>query len=287
MAGAERIFDGQHLRAVLWPGRRQDRLIVTFDYRQDGKADFTPDAHLTTFHRLGYPQLAIKTARNDWYVNPDTGALATALVPLRGRFGRVQMLGFSMGGYGALRFAAALDARSAVIVSPQVSIAPDDVPCDPRYLAYADGFDRVAGDLSRCPAPRLRGLIVIDPFIAADLEHARRIRALFPGLSIVRLNFGGHPAIRVLRGAGAIPAVQREAMVPRATPAGIIASHRAARRLSPGYWSRLAQSAAAQHPRLAATARARAAALPPRRGDMAETACVSPDEQLDATRESS
>lgn len=268
----ECIFDGSHLRAVLWPGKRQDRLIVTFDYRQDGKTDFTPDTHLTTFHRLGYPQIAIKTARNDWYVNPDTVALAAALAPLARRFGRVQMLGFSMGGYGALRFAAALDARSAVIVSPQISIAPGEVPFDTRYAGYAQGFDPAIGDLSRCPAPRLRGLIVIDPFIPADLEHARRISARFPGLDIVRLNFGGHPAIRVLRGAGSIPAIQREAMVPRAKSAGIIAAHRAARATSPGYWSRLAYTAAQHHPTLARIAQARAASLPPRRGDGPEAA---------------
>jgi hypothetical protein len=286
--GPERVFDGEHLRAILWPGRR-DRLIVTFDYRMDGKTTFTPDAHLTTFYRLGYPQLSIKSARNDWFVNPDTNALAKALSNLPGRFARVQMLGFSMGGYGALRFAGALDARSAVIVSPQVSISPSVAPFDSRYVAYADGFDPVIGDLSRCSAPRLRGLIVIDPFVRADLEHARRIKALFPGLSIVRLNFGGHPAIRVLRGAGAIPAIQREAMVPRAKAAGIIEAHRAARAQSPGYWSRLAATATPRHPALAAHATSLAAALPARRGDPAEpadSAAPSGHERLDATGES-
>ncbi|TNC74621.1 alpha/beta hydrolase [Rubellimicrobium roseum] len=256
----EVVFDGDRLRAVLFRGR-SDRTIVTFDYRQDGRDGFTPDSHSTGFARQGFGQLCLKTRANDWYVNDETAALEAVLAGLA--LGRTQALGFSMGGYGALRFARALRLAQAVVVSPQVSPV---AAWDGRYRAEVPGWDEALGALP--PLPGLKGLIVFDPFVAEDLVHVRAIRASAPGLTPVRLPFGGHPAIRTLRGAGGMRVVQAEAGARTARGAAIRAAHRAAREGSRGWWLRLGDAAGARHPGCAAAARARAEGLPVRPGDL-------------------
>ena len=261
----EIVFDGARLRAVLIRGR-SERMVVTFDYRKDGRDGFSADTHSTSFARQGFSQLAIKTRANDWFVNEETSALEEALA--RVARGRVQALGFSMGGFGALRFARALGLAQAVVVSPQVS---PHAPWDARYRAEAQGWDEGLGNLGVRAMPGLSGLLVFDPFVAEDLHHARAIRALFPGLQPVRLGFGGHPAIRTLRGAGGMRIVQEEAGARKARAQPIRDAHRAARAGSRGWWLRLAMRAEAGHPGLAGRARDRAEALPIRHGDLDAT----------------
>ena len=256
----EIVFDGDRLRAVLFRGR-SDRMVVTFDFRQDGRQGFSADTHSTNFARQGFSQLSIKTRANDWFVNEETPALEVALAHVAR--GRVQALGFSMGGYGALRFARALGLRQAVIVSPQVSPL---APWDARY--GVEGWDMALGDLASRAASGLSGLLVFDPFVPEDLRHATAICALFPGLRPVRLGFGGHPAIRTLRGVGGMRVVQEEAGARKARAEPIRAAHRAARAGSRGWWLRLAAGAEARHPALAASARDRAEGLPVRPGDI-------------------
>jgi hypothetical protein len=263
---AEVAFDGERLRAVLWRGR-SDRLIVTFDYRREGREGFSADNHSTGFARQGFSQLVIKTRANDWFANAETPALEEALWRVGREHGRVHALGFSMGGYGALRFARALGASQVVVVSPQVSPV---ATWEGRY-PEATGWDEALGDLGARALPGLRGLLVFDPFVNEDLAHARAIQGLFPGLGAVRLGFGGHPAIRTLRGAGKMWVVQQEAGARRATGEAIRAAHRAARAGSKGWWTRLAEGAEGRHPALAARARQRAAGLPDRPGDLEGT----------------
>lgn len=257
------MFDGTHLRAVLFPGDPR-LLMVTLDWRRDGKDQFSPDIYATNFARAGMAQLSIKTRVNDWFINPETAALEQVLTGLAPDYGRVQVLGFSMGAYGALRFAKALHAATVVAVSPQWSIHPDQAPFEQRYRAEATGLDPALADLGPRAVPGLRGLILIDPFAAADLQHARLIQAAFPKLGLARLNFGGHPAFGVVREAGQSWAVYQTAAAVRPMPAGIIAAHRAARRGSAAYWLRLAVRAGSRRPALAAVAVARARAIDPR-----------------------
>jgi pimeloyl-ACP methyl ester carboxylesterase len=259
--GQEDVFVGERLRACLMVGTR-DRLIVTFDHRQRGRAGFNAPRHSSTFARGGFWQLNIQTRENDWFVNADTLALEQALKGLRGRFARVNVMGFSMGGYGALRFARALGADQAVLISPQFSIARDVVPFETRYHVEAEGFDPELGDLARVAMPALEGLILVDPFHAADMTHVARIRRLFPRLKLARLGFAGHPATRVIRATGRIWTLHREVTAAQGVDRKLIcATHRAGRRQSPGYWERLAGRTERRWPAIAAHARREAAAL--------------------------
>jgi pimeloyl-ACP methyl ester carboxylesterase len=255
------VFEGEHLRACLMAGTR-DRLIVTFDHRKKGRAGFNAPRHSSTFARGGFWQLNIQTRENDWFINSETAALETALKRLRGRFGRVNLMGFSMGGYGALRFARALGADQVVIISPQFSIARDVVPFERRFHIEAERFCPLTGDLARAAVPELRGLILVDPFHAVDMKHVAKICRLFPQLELARLGFAGHPATQVIRTAGRIWALHREITATQGADRRLICdAHRDGRRESPGYWERLATRAEPRRPAVAAHARERAAAL--------------------------
>lgn len=251
------VFEGDHLRAALIPGARPV-LMVTLDFRRVTRKGFSEANNSSSFARQGYAQLSITCRVNDWFINPETEALERAVAPVAARYDRVQALGYSMGGYGAFRFARALGLTGIVAVSPQATIAPGAVPEDRRYPAEAARFDADLGDLAPRGRDDLSGVILVDPFKRVDLAHARLIRRAFPKVRLVPLAFAGHPASRLLRDAGKAWLLQREAAAAVQTGAAIHEAHRAARRESARYWAALAEAAAARHPALAAVARDRA-----------------------------
>lgn len=222
------VFSGDHLRATLFGGDA-DNLLVTFSFRETGRTDFNTPAHSSTAKKRGFAQLCIATRRNDWFINPDTYALDGVLKALSPHYSAVHMMGFSMGGYGAFRFARAARANFALAVSPQYSIHPDVVPFDGRYRHDAAGFDAIAGDLVTFAKPGLQGVIVVDPFRDLDLVNAQMITEVFPRIKLARLGFGGHPATALLRRQRKSGVVQHAALAYPPDPALIIAEHRAAR----------------------------------------------------------
>lgn len=233
------VYSGDHLRATLFNGV-SDRLAITFSFREKGRTAFTavnPVNHMAT---NGFAQLAITSRINDWFINPDTAGIETMLRRLTLHYKAVHMLGFSMGGYGAFRFAHAAHAAYVTAISPQFSIHPDVVPFDKRYRADASGFDRDLGDLTRAARPNLQGIIIADPFRPLDLVNANMITEVFPRVRIARLPFGGHPATALLGRARKSGIIQRTALQTPPTPAPVIAEHRAARRGDADYHTALA-----------------------------------------------
>ncbi len=156
-------------------------------------------------------------------------------------------MGFSMGGYAALRFAKALRIRDVLLISPQVSIHPDVVPWDRRYRADAGSFDRTRGDLGLHGHKSTRGLAIYDPFRPKDRRNAQAIQSLFPQILPCGFAGGGHPATQVLRltaGLGALQTGFRKGTLSRKRA---VALHRASRAESPLYWRRLAKAALAHN----------------------------------------
>ena len=256
----ERLFDGRHLRAdLVREGHR--RLMVSFDWRVIGRTGFRDAQPNRTFLDGGFDQLIIGAAANDWFINPETTALEAALAALPDRYDEVRAVGFSMGGYGALRLSRALRIARVVTVSAQLSIDPLLAPWEWRYRKEAAGFDGALGDLARHADRHVAGHVLIDDLIPADLAHARALQALFPALRIVRLTGGGHPATQVLRAARRAGMVQRLAMDDGGDPRDLLRAHRNARQGQQDYWARLAQAAEPTRPLCAAAARGRAALL--------------------------
>lgn len=230
------------MRASLWRGGGA-HLFVSFRQRIDTPGQFDDPRPVRAFVDHGHDHLFVQSRRNDWFVNADTSALERALTACLSGYDRRVAMGFSMGGYGALRLGAALGLSQVVLVSPQFSIAPEHVPFDRRYRRDAQGFDPDLGDLSQHGAPQIEGAVLFDPFRFPDLGNAALIQATFPRLHLCRLAGSGHPATQVLRRGGHFGKLQRMVRSGQVEPSKILRWHRKSRRDVPLYWRHLARQA--------------------------------------------
>ena len=258
---AEPVFAGDLLRADLF-NAGAEKLFVSFRQRLATPGAFDDPRPVRSFTDRGYAHLHLQARWNDWYINAETEALETALRTSCKRYGRVVAMGFSMGGYAALRFSAALGLRHLIAVSPQFTLSPRVLPQDRRYRDCAGGFDDALGDLAAHGRRQLSGAVLFDPFKPLDLLNAAMIAEVIPGLTLCRMSGSGHPASRVLREGGHFGALQRQLFHGQVDARAITDLHRASRRQSPLYWSQIADIAT-RHGRagLADIAAARAAAL--------------------------
>lgn len=236
------IFAGAHLRATLFaPG--QARLAVFFDHLDRQRRGFSGVAASRSFGRRAFSQLVVQTARNDWYLNAELAPLMRALEPVCAEYESVTGIGFSMGGFAALRLSQSLRLSRVLLVSAQVTPFSDRAPFDTRYRRFAAAM-LPALDLQREDiAPGLQGLALFDPFHRSkDRDHARAIAALAPGVRPVALPFGGHPATGLIRRAGLWWQLQRLVAEDRLEPAAIVGLRRKARAGSLDYARHLADA---------------------------------------------
>ncbi|AUJ64779.1 hypothetical protein B9057_10905 [Aestuarium zhoushanense] len=255
-----RIFDGARLRLTHF-ARGHDKLLVSFDSREIGRTGFKPPNMINVYDRRGYDQISVRTSVNDWFINAETTAAERVLEAVAKPYRDVAAVGFSMGAYGALRFARAIGATRVLSVSPQWSIHPDDVPFDKRYRAEAGNYDQRLGALEPRAVPTLKGIIAVDPMNRLDLWHAERLQMIFPALRIARLTFGGHPATQVITRGGRYGATVRALLSDPPDPTVLTKMHRELRRDVPFYLDRLSQRGKDRFPEAAAWAKQRLASL--------------------------
>lgn len=252
------LFEGEFLRGTVFRPRRK-KLFVTFRQRVGDPGSFEDASPVMGFVTDGYAHLHLQSRWNDWFINPETEALEAAMARFVGRYDEVVAMGFSMGGYGALRFARALKVDRVMAISPQVSIDREVVPFDKRYRAEGQGWDGLRGALIGTEA---RGAVLVDPFKPLDVRHGRMICALFPRLELVMLPNGGHPATRALKQGGRFDWLKTELAGGLPDPQEVGRVHREVRRKSESYWRHLAQVARWRgREALAEVAEARAKAL--------------------------
>lgn len=231
------LFDGTQLRATLFRPRRR-KLFVSFRQRV-GHAGACDEAQpVMGFTRRGYAHLHIQSRDNDWFINGETEAFESVLQQFSARFDEVVAMGFSMGGYGALRFARVLHLSRVMAISPQVSIDPALVPFDRRYRAEARGWDTDLGDMTT-RGTAVQGVVLVDPFKPLDLGHGRMVCEIFPNLHLVKLPCGGHPATRTIRQGGRFDWLKTALAEDTLNPRDITRAHRDVRRKSESYWRHL------------------------------------------------
>lgn len=239
MKGAFRpeiLFDGACLRARLTrPRHGGSVLYVTFRQRLDEPGSFSDDPPVRQALAQGLAHLHLQSRWNDWYLNAETPALEAALRSLRPGFREARAVGYSMGGYAALRYADALDLTQALVISPQFTLDHRLVPQDRRYREAA-GFDRELGDLSRHGKPDLAGAIVFDPSHPLDRVHARLITATMPRMAPAPCMFGGHPATQAIRAGGGFGSLQALALEGGLSAPAVVRLHRQLRAGSSRYW---------------------------------------------------
>ncbi len=171
--------------------------------------------------------------------------------------------GFSMGGYGALKYASAVGSRAVLALSAQYSIDPADGTTGERGMTYFDpGRHR---DMRVMPGDYPDGALLLwDPEVVSDDRHARAIARL-PGIRPVKLRLAGHATPAIFSETGRLMPVVEALLAGRHDDA--IASIRAARREAPTVL--LAVSALLQahgHHRWAAQAQRRAQQSPVNEG---------------------
>ena len=242
----ETLFDGDRLRARLTrPPGDSTVLYVTFRQRLDDPGSFSDDPPVRQALALGLAHLHLQSRWNDWYLNPETSALEAALRTLRQGFTQARAVGYSMGGYAALRLAAALDLTQALVISPQFTLDRTILPAERRYREAAD-FDRAIGDLARHGKPDLYGAVVFDPSHPLDPLHTRLIRQTMPGMAPAPCMFGGHPATQGIRAAGGFRQFQALGLNEGLSAPAIVRLHRRLRRTSGRYWHFRAKACLAQ-----------------------------------------
>ncbi len=247
----ERLFDGERLRLTHY-GRGNGRAVLTFDFHRKDRSGFGEAGPSRNLQRLGWDQISLRSARNDWFINSETDAMERALAAACTGFETVAAIGFSMGGYGALRFAKSAGASRVIAVSPQVSIHPEHVPWDRRYHKHAAEFEPSLGALGPHAESRLEGLVLFDPFEPFDRHHVRQITDLYPRLTPLALPFGGHPASGILRAAGRTGLLMQ--MLTRDSGPEVRdlrKAYREIRRGEPTYLLALARRSLLCHPRVA------------------------------------
>lgn len=199
------VFSGEHLR-LEYNGptlgelgqTKNPRVVVAFPpydfpFETDeggwGSASFTKRdiAHVCVFHRAA-----------DWHQNDDFFHAMDACRAYLGSEIDVTSYGFSMGGYGALLGAKALDAERAVAVSPQSSIDPDIVRFERRYAKEWAAMGGWKHDLRlHVKGSRSRHIVLFDPLHKKDAKHEARLPKPV-GYSRCLLHGVGHAGIQAL-----------------------------------------------------------------------------------------
>lgn len=232
----ETIFDGGLLRARLTrPRAGGEVLYVTFRQRLEDPGSFSDDPPVRQALVRGMAHLHLQSRWNDWYLNAETQALEAALVALRAGFASARAVGYSMGGYAALRLAAALDLAQALVISPQFTLDRRVIPEDCRYREAAT-YDSHLGDLARHGKPDLRGVTVFDPSHPLDPIHARLIGRTMPGMTPAPCMFGGHPATQGIRAGGGFRMFQALGLESELSAQAVVRLHRQLRATSSRYW---------------------------------------------------
>ncbi|QWP77761.1 hypothetical protein J5226_04925 [Lysobacter sp. K5869] len=123
-----------------------------------------------------WPALHVISADDDWYQSDGAQEAVERAAGIARRYPRVVTYGSSMGGYAALNFANDLRARIAFAVAPQFSIDRAKVGFETRWAAEA-GRTTFLRDRVAAISPRVRPVLVYDPWFAPDVRHIEAIAA--------------------------------------------------------------------------------------------------------------
>ena len=169
-------------------GRRR---VVTFDsYHEQPGVDrpgfgeaFLLSEGITAFHVMSH--------RNDWFQYTEIPTVLQAIKSACAGADHVLSYGSSMGGYAALRFAAAIGADAALALSPQYSLDPRKAPFETRWASDRRRIRFIKA--LEAPIHQVPLMVVgYDPTLATDLAHVRCLEREIH-LQSVPLPFAGHP----------------------------------------------------------------------------------------------
>ncbi len=166
-----------------------ETLLIAFNdsWRHGPAGRLLPSADMA---EMGFSILDIVTRTPNWFPAKDMAILLpSVLAHLAERFPLRATLGFSQGGYGALKFSRVLGASTTMAFSPQFSIDQSIVQT-PRFARFFrdDLHLGMAIGLHDCACP---AFVFYDPYDPQDRRHVELIREQAEIVEI-RLPFAGH-----------------------------------------------------------------------------------------------
>ena len=184
--------------------RAAETVVVSFAERKEPvPANFSGEAMLA---KTEHAYCCIRSLVNDWYVGPGYDACLEAVREELQTYQRVILYGFSMGSYGALISAKALNADRVVVMAPIANIHPQK---DRRWIAdYEEHIkEKAAADLSPKIPDNTEIICVYDPK-GPDRGHVADLRALYPVQEIMTPR-AGHMVFRFLNNGGILGSTTR------------------------------------------------------------------------------
>ncbi|EEW26533.1 alpha/beta fold hydrolase [Rhodobacter ferrooxidans] len=235
----------RHVPAVSPPG---DAVVVTFpDMLHPGIQSGTGFAE-SSLAKRGISQVAVLPRRSDWFQTADFLPAMKAVRQHLGPEVPLTTYGFSMGGYGAILAAKALDARLAVALAPQFSLDPAVVPGDLRFAPQAAEIGPFCWDVAAEMADGCCYQVLHDPLHRLDRLNARLFGQA--GARLMPVHGARHHIIPCLIEAGVIESLF-DVLRGAAAPQALRQAYRAGRRTNRHWIRRVGKYCAAQGHRLA------------------------------------
>jgi pimeloyl-ACP methyl ester carboxylesterase len=171
------------LRYFSYEPSRDNTIVLTFDYLR-GAPRIEPRPHLRrALRKLGYHQVHVFCSWDHWFQTRELDAFADVIARTFAGM-RVVAMGGSMGGFGALRFAARCEVDRVAIISPQCFI---DGQRDARYEKEWKVLEPEG-----CPRSVCETIALFDPANAIDKLHIMELRRVQPHVIAVPMHFYGH-----------------------------------------------------------------------------------------------
>lgn len=177
-----------------------DKLAVTFSHY--GHLDLSLPGFAEDFLlKRGYDVLTLKCNINNWFQDFSAEELQ-AIVRQLPDYEEVIAYGSSMGGYAAIYFSAALNARTCIALSPQYSIDPRIVPFEGRWLEDAKRISFTHAELANMVKQSQTTYYVLYDPATQDKQHVDLMLAASNRVIPVQVPFSGHPSGLVLQEMG-------------------------------------------------------------------------------------
>jgi hypothetical protein len=244
------VFDGEWSRAYILERSATD-LVFTFNHFEPTRTGFDKPNFSVFYERLGVSQVIVLTKKNDWFLNTDLPELLKSCAAVASSFTNVACYGFSMGGYAAMIFSAAVRANRVALISPQFTIDRAKAPFEDRWRGASATIDFSLESFDDRIAQDAAGFVVFDPNHDQDSRHARMILEKAPNWTPIRLWYGQHPASKFLVETGTLRAFGHALLGPSPTRLGLEKIYRNARGRSPSYLNYLAEKTIKRRPAVA------------------------------------
>jgi len=193
------VFSGRYYALEVYYSNHQ-KSIVTFASRNVARHPIEPRTlsggfAKGVFSQMGFNEFLIGTRVNDWYQNDEIFEVIDIINSYT--LGDVFTYGSSMGAFGAVNYAAALNAKQFVALAPQYSIDPSHTS-DTRWIFE---FHRLNGRfknnlIEKMNCSESRGFVFFDQS-GVDLAHAKLIEKSTRA-TLVPLELGGHSCGRTI-----------------------------------------------------------------------------------------